>query len=86
MFKSFSVTQEFDKRGYNGKMFTEQVIDHMKDIIKYNDASTSQGNGYRQLGTTFLESDISIVEEGGALKSNPLSIFTLILILNIDYQ
>lgn len=66
LLKPFSVPPSFDKSGYNGAMLTGQVVNYMEDIRNFKDPSTARGNAYRQIGKTFKESEVSIVENSKA--------------------
>lgn len=71
MLKPFSITPALNQQGLNGKMFTEGVVECMDDIINFKDPSTSRGNAFRQVGKTFTESKVLIVEGNQEPNLNP---------------
>ncbi len=71
MLKPFSLNATLNQEGLNGKKFTEGVVESMNDIINYKDLSTSRGNAFRQLGKTFTESKVLIIEGNQVPNLNP---------------
>lgn len=71
MLKPFSITPTLNQYGLTGVIFSQEVVRYMNDIVNFKDPSTSRGNAFRQLGKTFTESKVLIVE--GNVEINPLS-------------